>query len=229
MSCRLNAASSIVMVQISIRRQHGRRMPCFIARSRGRHLGTGLWQWRHVSSPGEQPGYHVRSTDLYDHGYGEHGVNFLLTSYTTDNIVTNPPYHLAEDFVHAGLILARRKLALLMSGLPSWKGRGDGSRCSHNDSHLASMFQRAASRSTQPAPRGLVAARRLMPGSFGQYPARGLDDVPTLGSPRLPSKIRRLTMTNDACLEGRDVERSWLLASILSTLNVFSERLTLPR
>ena len=47
----------------------------------------------------ERTGQSVRSTDLYDRGYGEAGVDFLAPLWSSDNIVTNPPYHCAEGFV----------------------------------------------------------------------------------------------------------------------------------
>ena len=62
----------------------------------------------------EQAGYNVRATDLYPRGYGEPGVDFLNATAKTDNIVTNPPYNVAEAFVAQGLNLARHKFALLL-------------------------------------------------------------------------------------------------------------------
>lgn len=56
----------------------------------------------------------VRSSDLYDRGYGEAGVDFLDTARRADNIVTNPPYNAAEGFVKTGLASANRKFALLL-------------------------------------------------------------------------------------------------------------------
>jgi hypothetical protein len=56
----------------------------------------------------------VISTDLFDRGYGEDGVDFLKANRTVDNIITNPPYNSAEAFVKAGLRQARRKIALLL-------------------------------------------------------------------------------------------------------------------
>jgi hypothetical protein len=56
----------------------------------------------------------VISSDLYDRGYGEAGVDFLETKRCTDNIVTNPPYNAAEGFVRSGVRQARRKFALLL-------------------------------------------------------------------------------------------------------------------
>ena len=62
----------------------------------------------------ENTGCPVRSSDLYDRGYGDAGVDFLTGSSVTDNIVTNPPYNCAEGFVASGLHSARRKFALLL-------------------------------------------------------------------------------------------------------------------
>ncbi len=56
----------------------------------------------------------VYSSDLYDRGYGEAGVDFLKADWCADNIVTNPPYNAAEAFVRSGVPLARRKFALLL-------------------------------------------------------------------------------------------------------------------
>jgi hypothetical protein len=54
------------------------------------------------------------SSDLYERGYGEAGIDFLTSERTADNIVTNPPYNCAEGFVAAGVRQARRKFALLL-------------------------------------------------------------------------------------------------------------------
>lgn len=56
----------------------------------------------------------VHSSDLYDRGFGEAGVDFLEVDRRADNIVTNPPYNAAEGFVRSGVKLARRKFALLL-------------------------------------------------------------------------------------------------------------------
>ena len=56
----------------------------------------------------------VISSDLYDRGFGDAGVDFLAADWCADNIVTNPPYNAAEGFVQNGARLARRKFALLL-------------------------------------------------------------------------------------------------------------------
>jgi hypothetical protein len=62
----------------------------------------------------ETTGCRVRSSDLYDRGYGEIDIDFLTAKITSDNIVTNPPYNCAEGFVASGLRCARKKFALLL-------------------------------------------------------------------------------------------------------------------
>lgn len=59
-------------------------------------------------------GGRVESSDLYDRGYGEAGVDFLHTNRRADNIVTNPPFNAAEGFVRSGLQSADKKFALLL-------------------------------------------------------------------------------------------------------------------
>ena len=58
----------------------------------------------------------VTSSDLHDHGYGVSGQDFLAVTATdsVDNVITNPPSILAEDFFRVGYQVARRKLCLLL-------------------------------------------------------------------------------------------------------------------
>lgn len=67
-----------------------------------------------MSNVFEDAGYRVESSDLYDRGYGEAGHDFLSSSRTAQNIVTNPPYNAAEGFVSRGLDAAHSKFALLL-------------------------------------------------------------------------------------------------------------------
>ena len=62
----------------------------------------------------EETGAKVFSSDLYNRGYGEVGLDFLSPSRSADNIVTNPPYNCAEGFVRSGLKHAESKFALLL-------------------------------------------------------------------------------------------------------------------
>jgi hypothetical protein len=59
-------------------------------------------------------GYQVISSDLIDRGYGEPNIDFLLDYRTTaDNIITNPPFKFAREFVEHALGRSRRKVAML--------------------------------------------------------------------------------------------------------------------
>lgn len=62
----------------------------------------------------KKTGCNIYSSDLYDRGYGDGGVDFLTSQRRAVNIVTNPPYALAAAFVHHGLKLAKTKVALLL-------------------------------------------------------------------------------------------------------------------
>jgi hypothetical protein len=62
----------------------------------------------------KKKGNHVISTDLYDRGFGQVGVDFLDCDRRADNIVTNPPYNSAEGFIRAGLDKFNSKFALLL-------------------------------------------------------------------------------------------------------------------
>jgi hypothetical protein len=59
-------------------------------------------------------GCDVYSSDLYDHGYGDTGCNFLTSTRVSDNIITNPPFNSAESFITIALGQARKKFALLL-------------------------------------------------------------------------------------------------------------------
>ena len=73
-------------------------------------LDRNIWECAcgagHLSKVFEDHGYNVRSTDLIDRGYGQGGIDFLQTSEAWDgDIVTNPPYKHAEDFIKHALEL----------------------------------------------------------------------------------------------------------------------------
>ena len=61
-----------------------------------------------------ETGQPVRSSDLYERGFGESGIDFLSPRSGAENIVTNPPYNCAEGFVASGVKFARHKFALLL-------------------------------------------------------------------------------------------------------------------
>ena len=62
----------------------------------------------------EATGQQVISSDLFDRGFGEVGVDFLSPTRRVANIVTNPPYNAAEGFVRSGLGHSSQKFALLL-------------------------------------------------------------------------------------------------------------------
>jgi hypothetical protein len=57
--------------------------------------------------------YNVYSSDLFDRGYGDTGIDFLKTYKKTDNIITNPPFKLGTEFVYQACHLASKKVAML--------------------------------------------------------------------------------------------------------------------
>ena len=62
----------------------------------------------------EKTGCAVFSSDLYDRGHGQVGLDFLTSTRYADNIITNPPYNCAEGFIVHGVKHSTRKLALLL-------------------------------------------------------------------------------------------------------------------
>lgn len=67
-----------------------------------------------ISKVLEAAGYEVISTDLVDRGFGTGGIDFLLDYQTTaDNIITNPPFKHAREFIEHALNRSRRKVAML--------------------------------------------------------------------------------------------------------------------
>ena len=67
-----------------------------------------------MSSVLETTGCKVSSSDLFDRGFGESGIDFLNSNRTADNIVTNPPFNCAEGFVKSGVKNSKHKFALLL-------------------------------------------------------------------------------------------------------------------
>lgn len=69
-----------------------------------------------ISKVLERRGHIVRSTDLYDMGYGDSGNDFLMfpKRAVVDHIITNPPYSLAREFVETALLAATGKVAMLL-------------------------------------------------------------------------------------------------------------------
>lgn len=60
----------------------------------------------HLSKVFEKAGYNVKSTDLIFRDFGEGGVDFLKTTEPWDgDIITNPPYKYAQEFIEHSLKL----------------------------------------------------------------------------------------------------------------------------
>lgn len=60
-------------------------------------------------------GFDIYSSDLISRGYGEAGINFLeYEGEKFDNIITNPPFKYALDFVLHAKKYANRKIAMFL-------------------------------------------------------------------------------------------------------------------
>lgn len=74
--------------------------------------GTG-----NISKVLEEAGYDVKSTDLIDRGYGVGGIDFFEHYKVIDSdVITNPPFGLATDFVERclNIMTSHHKLALFL-------------------------------------------------------------------------------------------------------------------
>lgn len=74
------------------------------------NLNPNIWECAcgegHLAKVFEEHGYNVKATDLIDRGYGIGGVDFLQCREKFDgDIITNPPYKYAEQFVQHALSL----------------------------------------------------------------------------------------------------------------------------
>jgi hypothetical protein len=68
-----------------------------------------------ISTVLEAAGHRVVSSDLVDRGFGTPRVDFLMEhKLAAPNIITNPPFKLAEEFAFHGLALGARKIAMLL-------------------------------------------------------------------------------------------------------------------
>jgi hypothetical protein len=68
-----------------------------------------------ISKVLEAAGLKVDSSDLRTEGvYGQGGNDFLTDDREVDNIITNPPYCLAEEFVLKAIQTAKKKSAFLL-------------------------------------------------------------------------------------------------------------------
>lgn len=70
--------------------------------------------WGAISKVLEDNGFTVRSQDIVDQCYGHGLVDFLEFNDSCQNIITNPPYKFAEQFVRHGIELVDEKMALFL-------------------------------------------------------------------------------------------------------------------
>lgn len=71
----------------------------------------------HISERLKEHGYEVISSDLIDRGYGTGGIDFLQCNRMFDgNIITNPPYKFAREFIEKALELVPdgKKVAMFL-------------------------------------------------------------------------------------------------------------------
>ncbi len=69
----------------------------------------------HLSKRMEELGKVVVSTDLVDRGYGIGSVDFLkVERLLGDNIITNPPYRYAQEFVEKAISLKPEKIGMFL-------------------------------------------------------------------------------------------------------------------
>ena len=85
-------------------------------------FSTNIWEpacgFGHISRVFEEHGHNVTSTDLIDRGYGKGGMDFLKSEAANMDcdIVTNPPYKYAQEFVEKALsvVAAKHKVAMFL-------------------------------------------------------------------------------------------------------------------
>lgn len=73
-------------------------------------LNPNIWECAcgqgHLAKVFEAHGFNVKATDLIDRGYGQGGVDFLKSDgLFVGDIITNPPYKYAQEFIEHALSL----------------------------------------------------------------------------------------------------------------------------
>ena len=76
-------------------------------------LNKNIWECAcgegHLAKVFIEGGHNVKCTDLIDRGFGEGGVDFLKQTEVYDgDIVTNPPYRYAKEFIEKALSLVKQ-------------------------------------------------------------------------------------------------------------------------
>lgn len=80
----------------------------------------------HLSKRLIELGYNVKSTDLVYRGFGTGGVDFLQCTETFDgDIITNPPYKYAKEFIeHSLTLIPEGRKAFMFLKLQFLEGKG---------------------------------------------------------------------------------------------------------
>lgn len=67
----------------------------------------------HISKTLKKYGFKVSSNDLINRGYGETFKDFLTEDFKIyDNVITNPPFKYAQEFIEKSLSLSNNKVAI---------------------------------------------------------------------------------------------------------------------
>jgi len=66
-----------------------------------------------ISEVCKKHGYDTKSTDLIDYGYGEQ-LDFMNSNFVADNIITNPPYKIALEFIIKAKQQSKSKIAMFL-------------------------------------------------------------------------------------------------------------------
>jgi hypothetical protein len=83
----------------------------------------------HIVDSAKEAGYDAFGTDIVNRTKASMAtMDFLATSAEVDNIVTNPPFHLIQEFAERAVVLARRKAALIfpvrrLNAAGAWLGK----------------------------------------------------------------------------------------------------------
>lgn len=94
-------------------------VPATLALLRGETFGPRIWEPAcgdgAISKVLQAAGHEVVSTDLFDRGFGESRIDFLMEhKLLAPEIVTNPPFKMAEQFVRHALDLGASKVAMML-------------------------------------------------------------------------------------------------------------------
>lgn len=68
----------------------------------------------HISKVLEEKGHDVISSDFRDDAYGQSKVDFFSLTNPVKNIITNPPYSIATEWIEHGLSIVENKMVLLL-------------------------------------------------------------------------------------------------------------------